>query len=226
MRPMEDRLWKQIDASVDYGFSFASGNSQTQSSLGADVDYRGERNIVTASLGSSFSGQSNGTNTTRENLDVQYARRLSEKWFYLGFGQLLSSSQQQLALRTTLGGGLARTLILTDRTRLTAYGGLVASRERYSEDLGQAPRTNAEALLGLDFFNFRFRMFDLSSQLFVFPNLSTPGRVRLGSSSNLRWEFIKDLYWSLRIYENFDSRPPVDAPKNDFGVATSFGWKF
>jgi hypothetical protein len=24
------------------------------------------------------------------------------------------------------------------------------------------------------------------------------------------------MYWSLRIYENFDSRPPINAPKKRF----------
>jgi len=35
-------------------------------------------------------------------------------------------------------------------------------------------------------------------------------------------EIVHNLFWKLSVYENFDSRPP----KNDFGVTTSFGWKF
>jgi len=86
--------------------------------------------------------------------------------------------------------------------------------------------TSAEALLGADFSTFRFKVFDLTSRLMVYPSLTTLGRIRLGSESNVSWEFIRNLYWNLRIYENFDSKPPVNAPKNDFGVTTSLGWKF
>jgi hypothetical protein len=103
----------------------------------------------------------------------------------------------------------------------------VGSRERYNPLSGLEPlSTSAEALLGVDFSTFRFKVFDLTSQLKVFPSLSTLGRIRLGSESNVSWEFIRNLYWNLRIYENFDSKPPVNAPKNDFGVTTSLGWKF
>jgi hypothetical protein len=48
----------------------------------------------------------------------------------------------------------------------------------------------------------------------------------VGSETNVSWEFIKDLYWNLRVYENFDTKPPINAPKNDFGITTGLGWKF
>jgi hypothetical protein len=60
----------------------------------------------------------------------------------------------------------------------------------------------------------------------VFPSLTTAGRVRLSSESTLSWELVKNLTSNFRIYENYDSHPPVNAPKNDFGVTTSIGWKF
>ena len=53
-----------------------------------------------------------------------------------------------------------------------------------------------------------------------------PGRVRLSSQSNLGIEFFRNFTWNFQLYENFDSHPPVVAPKNDLGVTTSVGWKF
>ena len=73
---------------------------------------------------------------------------------------------------------------------------------------------------------FRFKVFDLTSSVRIYPSLTQAGRLRLSSDSNVRWEFIRNLYWSLRIYENFDSRPPINAPKNDFGITNSLGWTF
>jgi hypothetical protein len=48
----------------------------------------------------------------------------------------------------------------------------------------------------------------------------------MGLNSNFRIELVKDLFWNLNLYENFDSRPPINAKRNDLGVTTSFGWKF
>jgi hypothetical protein len=108
-----------------------------------------------------------------------------------------------------------------------ALGGLVVTRERYTESFAGDPRvTSAEALLGISYSTFRFKIFDLTSRLMVFPSLTQSGRFRVSSDSSVRWEFIKNLYWSLRIYENFDSKPPINAPRNDFGVTNSLGWTF
>lgn len=227
LQSMEKSRWNQLKGSIDYGFSYASGNSQTQSSFGADAEYHGERNWVTGKASSTFSGQSDGTSTQRETLTAAYWRRFTNKTFGGFVGELLSSSQQELTLRTTLGGALGRTLVRTDRTSFMALGGVVATREKYSENFAGDPlATNAEALVGLTYSTFRFKVFDLTNSLMVYPSISQAGRLRLSADSNVRWEFIRNMYWSLRIYENYDSRPPINAPRNDFGITNSLGWTF
>jgi hypothetical protein len=68
---------------------------------------------------------------------------------------------------------------------------------------------------------------DITTILYAFPSLSTAGRVRLEFDSKLRIEIFKDFYWSLNLYNSFDSEPPTaTANRNDFGVTTSLGWKF
>ena len=101
------------------------------------------------------------------------------------------------------------------------------SREKYSPEVGIEPgSTSVEALLGLNFLHFRFNLFDINTSLLVFPSLTTPGRIRAGSESSISWKFVRDFRWKLAVYENFDSHPPIAAPKNDFGVTTSIGWTF
>jgi hypothetical protein len=119
----------QLNGSIDYGFSYVSGNNQVQSSLGANAAYRGEKNQMSSSLSSSFSGQSDAEDTTRESFSGDYSRILTPKYFLTGLSALLSSSQQQLDLRVTFGGAFGRTLIRTDRTAFAAALGAVASRK-------------------------------------------------------------------------------------------------
>ena len=224
--PTEDSRWKQMTGSVDYGFSFDSDNSQTQSSLGANASYLGERNSVTLNLTSSLSSQNDGANTSRNSFTFDYGRRISDKWSAIFLTNLLTSSQQELDLRTSVGGGVGRILIRTAKTRSVASGGLLFNRERYSPATDPHPHSTVEAWLGLGFTHFRFKVFDLDTRLIAYPNLTTRNRVRVNWESNVQWEFAKDFYWNLRIYENYDSHPPIVAPKNDFGVTTSLGWKF
>jgi len=42
----------------------------------------------------------------------------------------------------------------------------------------------------------------------------------------LRIELVRNFNWNLQLYENYDTRPPVTAPKNDLGITTSVGWTF
>jgi putative salt-induced outer membrane protein YdiY len=223
----EGVVWNQLTGSISYGFDFASGNNALNSSLGADVGYRGTKNSMQVTTSSQFNSQTNADATNRFTFDSQYVRMLSTNWLAVGLYSVLKSNQQDLQLRSTYGGGVGRRLFRTDRTSVTVIGGAAYSHESYVPQLGVEPvLNNAESLLGITFSTFRFKTLDLASQNFLFPSISDPGRVRLSSQSRLRIELVRNFYWSLQLYENYDTRPPVTAPKNDLGVTTSLGWTF
>jgi putative salt-induced outer membrane protein YdiY len=223
----ERSFWNQLTGSISYGFDFASGNNATSSSLGADVAFRTTKNSVQLATTSQFSSQTNAENTNRFTFDSQYARMLTNKWLAAGLFSLLKSNQQDLKWRSTYGGGFGRKLVQTDRTSLTVIGGAAYSHESYVPQPGTEPvRNNAESLLGITFSTFRFKTLNLNSQTFLFPSLTDPGRLILSSQSNLRIELVRNFYWSLQLYENHDTRPPINAPKNDLGVTASLGWTF
>jgi len=223
----ENSFWNQLTGSVSYGFGFASGNNSTNSSLAADVAFSTTKNSIKLTTSSQFDSQTNAKNTNRLTFDSQYARMLTNHWLAAGLFSLLKSNQQELNLRSTYGGGVGRKLIQTDKTALTVIGGAAYSHESYAVQPGpEAIRTNAESLIGVTFSTFRFKTLDLNSQTLIFPSLSDPGRLRLSSQSNLRIELIRNFYWNFQLYENYDTRPPISAPKNDLGVTTSVGWTF
>ncbi|MFZ1009241.1 MAG: DUF481 domain-containing protein [Candidatus Sulfotelmatobacter sp.] len=223
----ESSFLNQLTGSVNYGFGFASGNKQANSSLAADVAFRATKNSVQLAASSQFDSQTNAKNTNRITFDSQYARMLTNHWLAAGLFSLLKSNQQDLQLRSTYGAGIGRKLAQTDRTSLTLIGGAAYSHEDYVPQPGFQPiHSNAEALAGVTFSTFRFKTLNLNSQTLLFPSLNDPGRLRVSSQSSLRIELIRNFNWGLQLYENYDSRPPIVAPKNDLGVTTSLGWTF
>jgi len=224
--PVEARFLKQLEGTVNFGFGFTSGNDQYQTDLLASATYRRGVHSITASVDSAFSGQTQGTSTARKEFTFDYRRQLTTRWYAGGLLDLLSSDQQSLDLRTTVGGLLGRSLIQSERTRLSAFGGIAGTREKYSAVVDQSRRVNADALTGLDFTTFRFKTTDIRSRLIVYPSLTIPGRLRMQVTSDLSIEIVKDLVWGFHVYENFDSKPPIRADKNDLGISTSLGWKF
>lgn len=223
----EASFWNQLTGSINYGFGFASGNKQTNSSLSADIAFRTTRNSVQSATTSQFGSQANAKNTNRFTFDSQYARLLTEKWLAAGLFSLLKSNQQDLTLRSTYGAGLGRKLIQTDRTSLTVIAGGAFSHESYVPQPGTEPiHNNFEALFGVTFSTFRFGTLRLRSESLLFPSLNDPGRLRFSSQSGLRIELVRNFNWDFELYENYDTRPPITAPKNDLGITTSIGWTF
>ena len=226
LTPADRGFWRRLEGSIDFGLSFTSGNDQYQTNLNATTTYRTGAHSFTASIDSAFSGQTEGTSTTRNQFTFDYRRQLNERWYVGAVTDFLRSDQQSLQLRTSAGGLIGRNIKQTDHTRLSVFGGLVGAREHYTAQLGKPRTTNADALAGLDFFTFRFSKTDIRSRLSVFPSLTTPGRTRFQTTSDLRIKIVKDLWWGFHVYENFDSKPPVRADKNDLGISTTLGWKF
>ncbi|HEY0729515.1 MAG TPA: DUF481 domain-containing protein, partial [Pyrinomonadaceae bacterium] len=174
--PADRGFWRRLEGSIDLGMSFTSGNDQYQTQLTATTTYRTGAHSFTASLDSAFSGQTEGTSTTRNQFTFDYRRQLNERWYVGGLFDLLRSDQQSLRLRTTAGGLIGRNIKQTEHTRLSVFGGLVGARENYTTVLGRPEATNADGLAGVDFFTFRFSKTDIRSRLSVFPSLTTPGR--------------------------------------------------
>ena len=224
--PADRVFWKQLEGSIDFGFNFTSGNDQYQTQLAATTTYRTGDHSFTTSIDSAFSGQTDGTSLTRNQFNLDYRKQLTSRWYVGGLFDLLRSDQQSLKLRTSVGALIGHNIKQTERTRLSIFGGVVGTRENYSESLGKPKSTNADAIVGADFLTFRFNRTDIRSRLSLFPSLTTPGRTRVQATSDLRIKVVKDLWWGFHIYENFDSKPPVRADKNDLGVSTSLGWKF
>lgn len=224
--PTDRNFWKRLEGSIDLGLNFTSGNDQYQTQLTATTTYRTGDHSFTASIDSAFSGQTEGESQARNQFTFDYRKQLGRHWYVGGLLDLLRSDQQSLNLRTSVGGLVGRNLKQTEHTRFSVFGGVVGTREHYSADVGQPRSTNADALAGVDFATFRFSKTEITSRFSLFPSLSTPGRTRVQTTSDLRIKIVKDLWWGFHLYESFDSKPPVRADKNDLGVSTSLGWKF
>ncbi len=224
--PVEAGFFRQLEGTIDFGFNFTSGNDQYQTEFLASATYRTGDHSLTASLDSVFSGQPKGASSARNQFAFDYRKQLSPKWYVGGLFELLRSDQQSLALRTTVGGLLGRKLRQTERTRISFFGGLAGNRENYTAPTGRPRTTNADAIAGLEFHTFRFSSTDIGSRFILYPSLTTPGRMKMQFKADLRIKLVKDLNWGFHLYENFDSKPPVEADKNDLGVSTSLGWKF
>jgi putative salt-induced outer membrane protein YdiY len=218
-------FWRQLTGAIDFGYNFTSGNSQTSLSADANANYLSTKWLAGASVDSSFSGQSGGSSSNLLEVQTLDGRFLSRNSFLMSLGDFLHSSQQDLSLRTTLGGGYGRYLIRTNHDTLAWLGGVVYTHENF-ESNDQPGDQNVEALLGLQYQMFRFDRYNLQSQLLIYPGLTDAGRIRVTTKTTFTIKLVNNFHTDFSFLDNFDSSPPFNAKRNGLSVSNSLGWTF
>jgi hypothetical protein len=225
--PVQDTFLHQLTGSISYGFGFTGGSNSTQSNFSGDAMYRSERWAGTLEGSSVFSRQNGATNSGRNTVDAYYYNYRGEDWFIAGTAGFLTSFQQDLSARTTLGAGIGMDIIRGSTESLKLIGGALFYNEIYSPASGGRSGRGSDAQLLMQYTKYAFTKFQLTVEAGAFPNLTAPlGRVRLGIQSTVKRDLGKNMKLVFSVYENYDSRPPVQADKNDFGTSTSIGWTF
>ncbi len=126
-------------------------------------------------------------------------------------------------MRLLLGAFGGRYILQSNKVEWRWAVGLLGNREGYT---GLEATTSAEALLATSFNFFTFGDWenDIGSSLLVYPSLSESGRVRADFDIKYRQDLFGDFYLSFSFYDQYDSRPPEGAAKNDYGTTLALGW--
>ena len=227
LRPEEESVWRQLKGGVDGGFEFTQGNSQTTLTAHADTSYLTTHYLTGVSYDTVLGRQANGTQTTRNDVAFNFQRFLTHNWVLPFVSEFLQSSQQQLDFRATVGTGIGRYLIRTNRTTFALVGGVVVDRERFSpQNVASTSDSQAEGLLAAKLSVFRFLRTSFETGAKFYPSFTQGGRYRVILNSDLTLTPSRKLYWKFSVYENFDSAPPDNTRRNDFGTSMSLGWRF
>jgi putative salt-induced outer membrane protein YdiY len=226
METKKPTFWRQLQGSIDFGYSFASGNSQTTLDANTNAAYRTVGWEVATAYDSTFGGQAGAPKTNRQDLQTTFAKYLNRNSYVVALSDFLHSSRQDLNLRTTLGGGYGRYLIRTTNSNLSWIGGVAFINESFDTTASQPSDQQAEALVGLQYSMIRFNFGEFDAQLLAFPGLSDTGRVRLTTNNSLTIKLRNNFHLAFTFWDNFDSRPPSTAKRNELGVSSGIGWSF
>jgi putative salt-induced outer membrane protein YdiY len=227
IQSQKSNVWRQMKGSVGFGFSYASGSSETSVNINAADSYTSTKFQVGGSLSSAVTGRSDTGRTNRQDISTYSYIYLSRHAFVGNLAEFLTSDQQSLNLRQTYGGGYGRYFIRTNNMQLSWLGGTVYVKESFNPDSGLHPNDqNMEGLLQLNYDWFHFNTSELQTNFQVFPGFSDAGRVRSNLNASYAVKFTRDLGLTFNLWDSFDNRPPTNARKNEFGVSTNFGLTF
>lgn len=233
LRPIEEKLLDRFDIYLSAGYSYTKASDVAQTTLNTVVSYEDERtrNVLT--------GRQTYTNTDTDSSSSNrwdLSRQIwtdREKLFRLFFGNYEANDELGLDNRVTVGAGLGRYAIDSNRMRLSGSMGLQGISESVSStgspeaSSESKKRESGEIFLKADFAAWRFDSpeLDLSINTSVYPSLTESGRVRGDSDIRIRWELVEDLFWDVTAYGTYDSRAESDK-EFDYGITTGIGWNY
>jgi hypothetical protein len=157
---------------------------------------------------------------------VSYLKMMRNRWFVPGTGRLERNTDLGLDLRSSVGGGIGRYFVQTNRSVLGAAAGLVLNRENPVE--GDST-TNVEAFAATtyEFFTYDTPKTDIDTRFVLYPSLNVSGRYRTEFNLTLSREIVKDFTVGATAYDSYDNKPPAGSSStHDFGFSLNIGWTF
>lgn len=223
---LDENVIKRWDGSVSAGFDMTKANNDTSLSASFGARRRAEDFLLNFS-GSVYSrSQDDAEDSLRADFGAIYRGFLQDRWYWAALGSLERNDELGIDLRTLGGAGYGRFLTQTGRTLWSVTGGLAVVNEQRTDDDGNETNLEAFASTDYEFFTYDTPKTTLLTSLTVFPSLTNSGRVRGQLDFSLRRELITDLFVEISIYDSYDSDPPDDSEKNDYGIVTGLGYTF
>ena len=225
--PIEDTFVDRLTGSLSVGYNYTKASDVAQFSFISSTTYRTRERAVTLNLNAVVTSDQVDDVTERYDTNVTTTRFRADRWYNSWIAGFEHNDELGLDLRTSFGGGIGRHFFQNDISDLTwLVGGLVT----HETLVGDAEtENNIEGLLRLSYARYIFNdpNVDLSTQLTVFPSLTSGGRYRAQFDARARYELVQDLFLDFTLYGSFDNEPPSGVgATSDYGVITSFGFTF
>jgi hypothetical protein len=221
-------FWAGTSGYLDLGWTLAKANNAHTTTTGAEGRYRGGKWGSNINFSFYEQGQDSTELTRNINAAMDLNRYLGTNWALRFFVEASHNDEMNRDLRTVLGSGVRRRIVLTNRIDASWTAGLAGSGEQYSD--GAESTLGADFVAAVDFAAFRLDSpeLDLTSSLQTNTSLTEGGRIKGDFSTRAAYEVFSDFFLALTLEVDFDSDPPTETTttKLDFTSALSVGWSW
>ncbi len=233
-QPKTDGLWR---GTAGAGLSITSGNTDTQAvNLAVDMASATATDKITLGGGINY-GKSKvaGLTTTTANKWAgagQYDYNLNPKMFVFGKLGLEGDNLQgvDLALRTSLAGGVGYKLIESKNLSFTVFGGAAYSTDKYDVSKTISGKTGksfnrASLFLAEESQHVLSPTTSFKQRLEVYPGLSGDKAQILKFTAGLSVAMSSTMSLNVGLTNNYNSKAANGTKKNDMGLVTGLNVK-
>jgi hypothetical protein len=215
------------EGSVSSGYNFTRSSKIGRFNFDGSLRYvmKSAESLLTAS--SIITGENGTWKRERELVRLSYAFFINA---LLRVGGLLSYQRNlELGLqrRYQEGAFLGLTYLSLRKMKGDLITGLVYNQERNTNVANQRNTFEIPFLLTYDFFSFSKPEVSIKTTQNLFVSLSDRGRFRHDGELRIDWKVISDFSISVKLYDNYDSKPPSAEARNvDYGIIFGLTYKF
>ena len=216
-----DRLGTRLKLKADLGYTLLKQNKTQQFSFGVNGNFLTPR----WEFGMDFLVFAAHVDTIRNfrgNLSGTVRYRLPHNWFLMAQPGFAFSSEQDLSSRITLLLGSGKYLLLRHKTGLNLSAGILYNQEKYS--IATTTFTSTEAFAMMNYQLTPFKNATLAAQVIASPSLTEKGRFRTYAKSDITYAISSHFLIGVNYVLQDDSKPPVNAKRNDYAYNLKFGW--
>jgi hypothetical protein len=218
-------FFQRLKGSISTGFSYTRATRTSEFTLGGDLSSRTEKFNRKFDY-SIYQTEQSEKRTSRYSFGLAVDRFLKRRWTVGGAFNAEHNEELGLDQRLSLTATGTRLLVETNKTILMFGLGVSGTREKYSG--GDSTSLNVELPITAEYRRFTFH--NPKSNINIsgtgYPSLTTSGRYRGSIDIDLNHEVLKDLFFVIGFYYDYDSKPPEGASKDDYRFTTSIKWSY
>jgi len=224
MVPIKNRFWNRFEGSISLGGSYTKASTVGQINYTSQFSYTAKKNITVFNWDGNFSTQENSDNTKRQDINVMPNWNLRKRWFVNTMVSAEQNSELGLDLRLSIGGGMGRNILQTNRNNMLGVIGLIPNREWSGDSTAAVYNLESYIYFNYQIFKHDSPKTDFQTNIAIFPGITDWGRVRMQINFYASQEIINNFTVNVNFYDSFDNKPSAGASKNDWGVTLGFGY--
>ena len=222
------------EGGVNVGFGLTAGNSETKNLALAFTGVRtGLHDKLSLYTGSVYSSNDLAPASTRVTSNTnkggaRYDRDITPRMFGFVNADFFTDALQDLNLRSVVGGGLGWHAIKRPSTTFDILGGLVYTRENYTQPapLPRLIHSFAAAQIGDELMHKVAKSTVITQRAYFFPNFNEGGEYRATFDFGTVTKINKWLGWQNTFGDVYVTNPPTGKKKNDLVVTTGLNIAF
>jgi hypothetical protein len=222
---VDETFFHRVEGDISAGLDYKRASDILLVNVASNMRLREENYELGFGLNWNETQRAEGNNASRAELNGEYTRILEDQFFWIASAGFERNQELGLDLRSIVAGSGGKYLIQSPIMQLQVSAGVAGSREDFINGKSQ---DSAEGLIrsSFDLFKLNVPMTRLSANINIFPGITEKDRLRINTNVSLRNEFIRDFFWDLSVFHNYDNQTVTGADEADYGVITSLGASF